>query len=177
MNWLCQKQKHNLRCLGGVHWERMGGRICNTEGVESSLQLFSASCCNCFPVSRLVAQPNHSSPTFSSSSDAVLLKTSFFFSFLAAPCGKDLSSPARDWTGHSGKITKSYPLGHQGAHGSIILNPVWKAKSSLSCFSNSHPFHQATFSKFKTVWFIMIFQVKRAPPGHCLIGLCNGRFF
>lgn len=155
----------------------MGGRICNTEGVESSLQLFSASCCNCFPVSRLVAQPNHSSPTFSSSSDAVLLKTSFFFSFLAAPCGKDLSSPARDWTGHSGKITKSYPLGHQGAHGSIILNPVWKAKSSLSCFSNSHPFHQATFSKFKTVWFIMIFQVKRAPPGHCLIGLCNGRFF
>lgn len=52
---------------------------------------------------------------------------------------------------HSSKITKSYPLDHQGTHKSIILNSVWKAKSSLSCLSYSHPFHQATFSEFKTV--------------------------
>ena len=58
---------------------------------------------------------------------------------------------------------------------SILI--LFEKQSSLSCLHNSHPFHQATFSsKFKTVWFIMIFQVKCAPLGYYLIGLCNRRF-
>ena len=79
-NWLCWKQKHNLRCLGGALWERMGVSDMKHRSWELT-EVILSFILQLFPNKSSSCQPNHSSPTFSSS-NGVLLKTSFFLSFL-----------------------------------------------------------------------------------------------